>query len=43
MCTGGRVHHHLQHNLGRDNSSVVFVAYAAVGPLARRIIDGPER
>lgn len=43
MCTGGRVRHHLQHNLGRDNSSVVFVAYAAVGTLARRIIDGAEQ
>jgi metallo-beta-lactamase family protein len=43
MCTGGRVRHHLQHNLGRDNSSVVFVAYAAVGTLARRIIDGAKQ
>jgi metallo-beta-lactamase family protein len=40
MCTGGRVRHHLQHNLGRADSSVVFVGYAAVGTLARRIIDG---
>ena len=29
MCTGGRVCHHLQHNLGRAESSVVFVGYAA--------------
>ena len=40
MCTGGRVRHHLQHNLGREDSSVVFVGYAATGTLARRIIDG---
>jgi metallo-beta-lactamase family protein len=40
MCTGGRVRHHLRHHLGRSQSSVVFVGYAAVGTLARHIIDG---
>ena len=43
MATGGRVRHHLQHNLGREDSSVVFVGYAAVGTLARRIIDGAKQ
>ena len=42
MCTGGRVRHHLKHNLGREHSSVVFVGYAARGTLARHIIDGAE-
>jgi len=40
MCTGGRVRHHLRHNLWRRESSVIFVGYAARGTLARRIIDG---
>jgi metallo-beta-lactamase family protein len=42
MCTGGRVRHHLKHNLGREHSGIVFVGYAARGTLARRIIDGAE-
>jgi len=40
MCTGGRVRHHLKHNLWCEKSSIVFVGYAAEGTLARRIIDG---
>jgi metallo-beta-lactamase family protein len=42
MCTGGRVRHHLKHNLWRSESSIVFVGYAASGTLARRIIDGAK-
>jgi metallo-beta-lactamase family protein len=40
MCTGGRVRHHLRHNLSRPDSSIIFVGYAARGTLARKIIDG---
>ncbi|MDD2466055.1 MAG: MBL fold metallo-hydrolase [Desulfobulbus sp.] len=42
MCTGGRIRHHLRHNLWRKESSVVFVGYAAGGTLARQIIEGEE-
>ena len=43
MCTGGRVRHHLRHNLWRRDSSVIFVGFAAPGTLARILIDGAER
>lgn len=43
MCTGGRVRHHLRHNIWNKKNSIVFVGYAARGTLARRIIDGAKR
>ena len=42
MCTGGRIRHHLKHNLWNKHNSIVFVGYAAQGTLARRIVDGAD-
>lgn len=42
MCTGGRVRHHLKHNIWRPECSVIFVGFAAEGTLARKIIDGAK-
>jgi len=42
MCTGGRIRHHLRHNLWRKESAVIFVGFAAAGTIARQIIDGAK-
>jgi metallo-beta-lactamase family protein len=42
MCTGGRIVHHLRHNLPRPECEVVFTGFQAQGTLGRAIVDGHE-
>lgn len=42
MCNGGRILHHLKHNLWNPNNCIVFIGFQANGTLGRKIVDGEK-
>ncbi|MDY0081907.1 MAG: MBL fold metallo-hydrolase [Ignavibacteriaceae bacterium] len=42
MAEGGRILHHLKHNISSSKNLILFVGYAAEHTLARKIMDGNQ-
>jgi metallo-beta-lactamase family protein len=42
MCTGGRILHHLRHNLAREGTNILIVGFQTEGSVGRLLVDGAK-
>ncbi len=43
MCTGGRIMHHLRHNLPIPDTAVLMVGFQSHGTLGRKLVEGAKK
>jgi len=43
MCNGGRIRHHMKHNIWQKNCHILFVGFQAAGTPGRAIVDGAKK
>ncbi len=43
MCTGGRIRHHLKHNIWRSDCHLIIAGFQANGTLGRALVEGAKR
>jgi metallo-beta-lactamase family protein len=43
MCNGGRILHHLTHNLGNPNTHILIVGFQSHGSIGRRLVEKAQK
>lgn len=43
MCNGGRILHHLRHNLANPATTIIFVGFQGHGSLGRQLVDRAQK